>query len=45
MSAVPELCGQALRVAQLLVNDVAALAPGREYRFSVEEEHVIEYYN
>lgn len=41
-TAVPELRGQAMRVAQLLVQDAAE--PGRDYRFSVEEEHVIEYY-
>jgi len=42
-TAVPELRGQAMRVAQLLVDDVAP-PPGHDYRFSVEEEHVIEYY-
>jgi uncharacterized NAD(P)/FAD-binding protein YdhS len=43
-TAVPELRGQAMRVAQLLIDDVAAPVPGQDYRFSVEEEHVIEYY-
>lgn len=43
-TAVPELRGQAMRVAQLLLDDVALVTPGHDYRFSVEEEHVIEYY-
>lgn len=43
-TAVPELRGQAMRVAQLLLDDVATVTPGHDYRFSVEEEHVIEYY-
>lgn len=43
-TAVPELRGQAMRVAQLLVDEVGAPPPGHDYRFSVEEEHVIEYY-
>lgn len=43
-TAVPELRGQAMRVAQLLVQDAIPAEPGRDYRFSVEEEHVIEYY-
>lgn len=42
-TAVPELRGQAMRVAQLLLDEVAA-PPDHDYRFSVEEEHVIEYY-
>ena len=41
-TAVPELRGQAMRVAQLLVDEVPT--PDRDLRFSVEEEHVIEYY-
>lgn len=43
-TAVPELRGQAMRVAQLLLDDVALVTPGHDYRMSVEEEHVIEYY-
>lgn len=43
-TAVPELRGQAMRVAQLLLDEVTVKAPGHDYRFSVEEEHVIEYY-
>ncbi|MFK7776796.1 MAG: FAD/NAD(P)-binding protein, partial [Gimesia sp.] len=43
-TAVPELRGQAMRVAQLLLDDVSTVTPGHDYRFSVEEEHVIEYY-
>lgn len=42
--AVPELRGQAMRVAQLLVDEAAEVIPGHDYRASVEEEHVIEYY-
>ncbi|WP_278471670.1 FAD/NAD(P)-binding protein [Gimesia maris] len=43
-TAVPELRGQAMRVAQLLLDDAALVSPGHDYRISVEEEHVIEYY-
>ncbi|WP_417390894.1 FAD/NAD(P)-binding protein [Gimesia sp.] len=43
-TAVPELRGQAMRVAQLLLDDEALVSPGHDYRISVEEEHVIEYY-
>ena len=43
-TAVPELRGQAMRVAELLVKETVTAEPGRDYRFSVEEEHVIEYY-
>jgi uncharacterized NAD(P)/FAD-binding protein YdhS len=43
-TAVPELRGQAMRVAQLMLEDVVTAEPGHDYRFSVEEEHVIEYY-
>ncbi|QDT45000.1 hypothetical protein Pan241w_51170 [Gimesia alba] len=43
-TAVPELRGQAMRVAQLLLDDVTMVTPGHDYRISVEEEHVIEYY-
>jgi len=43
-TAVPELRGQAMRVAELLVKETVAADPERDYRFSVEEEHVIEYY-
>jgi hypothetical protein len=41
-TAVPELRSQAFRVAQLLLTDVTPTEP--DYRFSVPEEHVIEYY-
>ncbi len=43
-TAVPELRGQAMRVAQLLVNDAAETMPEHDYRFSVKEEHVLEYH-
>jgi len=43
-TAVPELRGQAMRLAQLLVDEAVGAEPGRDYRFSVEDEHVIEYY-
>ena len=43
-TAVPELRGQAMRVAQSILADVAPDEPGHEYRFSVEDEHVLEYY-
>ncbi len=43
-TAVPELRGQAMRVAQVMLEEVVTADPGRDYRFSVEEEHVIEYY-
>lgn len=43
-TAVPELRGQAMRVAQLLLEQVHDAAADRDYRMSVEEEHVIEYY-
>ena len=43
-TAVPELRGQAMRVAQQLLRDAADSTPEHDYRFSVEEEHVIEYY-
>jgi uncharacterized NAD(P)/FAD-binding protein YdhS len=44
-TAVPELRGQAMRVAQIMLEDILPAAePGRDYRFSVEEEHVIEYF-
>lgn len=43
-TAVPELRGQAMRVAQLMLDDVVTPASDHDYRFSVEEEHVLEYY-
>jgi uncharacterized NAD(P)/FAD-binding protein YdhS len=43
-TAVPELRGQAMRVAQLLVDEASESTTTHDYRFSVEEEHVIEYY-
>ncbi len=43
-TAIPELRGQAMRVAQLMLEDVVTPEPGHDYRFSVEEEHVIEYF-
>lgn len=43
-TAVPELRGQAMRVAQLLIDEASEAAPTHDYRFSVEEEHVIEYF-
>lgn len=42
-TAVPELRGQAMRVAEIMLEDETADA-GRDLRLSVEEEHVIEYY-
>ncbi|VAX41280.1 hypothetical protein MNBD_PLANCTO02-1905 [hydrothermal vent metagenome] len=42
--AVPELRGQSMRVAQVLLDEVAPEQIGKDFRFSVEEEHVIEYY-
>jgi len=42
-TAVPELRGQAMRVAEVMLEAVTAGA-GRDFRLSVEEEHVIEYY-
>lgn len=41
-TAVPELRGQAMRVAEVMI-EVASEA-GHDYRLSVEDEHVIEYY-
>jgi len=43
-TAVPELRGQAMRVAQVLLDEVVPTQTGEDFRFSVEEEHVIEYY-
>ncbi len=43
-TAVPELRGQAMRVAQILLEEAVPTEPGHDYRFSVEEEHVIEYF-
>jgi uncharacterized NAD(P)/FAD-binding protein YdhS len=43
-TAVPELRGQAMRVAQIMLEEVVPAEPGHDYRFSVEEEHVIEYF-
>lgn len=43
-TAVPELRGQAMRVAELLLQDALPAEPDHDYRFSVDEEHVIEYY-
>ena len=43
-TAVPELRGQAMRVAQLMLQEAVPAEPGHDYRISVEEEHVIEYY-
>jgi uncharacterized NAD(P)/FAD-binding protein YdhS len=44
-TAVPELRGQAMRVAEIILEDAAAaVAPEYDYRLSVTEEHVIEYY-
>lgn len=40
--AVPELRGQAKRVAEILASD--EIAADRDLRISVEEEHVVEYY-
>lgn len=40
--AVPELRGQALRVAETLARD--EIAADRDLRMSVDEEHVVEYY-
>lgn len=42
-TAVPELRGQAMRVAEVMLEFVSA-ETGRDYRLSVEAEHVIEYY-
>lgn len=42
-TAVPELRGQTLRVANVMLEEVA-VESGEDYRLSVEEEHVIEYY-
>lgn len=42
-TAVPELRGQTLRVANVMLEGVA-VESGEDYRLSVEEEHVIEYY-
>ena len=42
-TAVPELRGQAMRVADVMLKAVTTEA-GKDYRLSVEEEHVIEYY-
>ena len=42
-TAVPELRGQAMRVAELMLQAVTEDV-GRDYRLSVEEEHVIEYF-
>lgn len=43
-TAVPELRGQAMRVAEIMLEDATAPEPERDYRLSVSEEHVIEYY-
>jgi uncharacterized NAD(P)/FAD-binding protein YdhS len=43
-TAVPELRGQAMRVAQLLVDEASETTSTHDYRFSVKEEHVIEFY-
>jgi len=43
-TAVPELRGQAMRVAEMMLEDQVAAAPDHDYRLSVTEEHVIEYY-
>lgn len=43
-TAVPELRGQAMRVAQSILEEAEPVEAGRDYRLSVEEEHVIEYY-
>lgn len=43
-TAVPELRGQSMRVAQVLLDEVIPEQIGEDFRFSVEEEHVIEYY-
>jgi len=43
-TAVPELRGQAMRVAEVLVEEAGASDQERDYRLSVEEEHVIEYH-
>jgi uncharacterized NAD(P)/FAD-binding protein YdhS len=43
-TAVPELRGQAMRVAELMLEPVTDEVVGRDYRLSVEEEHVIEYF-
>ena len=41
--AVPELRGQARRVAEAMLGD-ADRSEGRDLRMSIEEEHVVEYY-
>ncbi len=41
-TAVPELRGQALRAAEILV-DAAGVSAEQDYRMSVEQEHVLEY--
>ena len=43
-AAVPELRGQAMRVAQVLIEDAVDAIADQDFRMSVEEEHVIEYY-
>ena len=43
-TAVPELRGQAMRVAQVLIEDAVSPEPAHDLRVSVEDEHVIEYY-
>ncbi len=42
--AVPELRGQAMRVAEMMIATSTDHDQDRDYRLSVEEEHVIEYY-
>ncbi|MEO1994164.1 MAG: hydroxyacylglutathione hydrolase, partial [Planctomycetaceae bacterium] len=43
-TAVPELRGQAMRVAEVLVEQAELTDQQRDYRLSVTEEHVIEYH-
>ncbi len=43
-TAVPELRGQAMRVAQIMLEEAVPAEPGHDYRISVEDEHVIEYF-
>ena len=43
-TAVPELRGQAMRVAQCLIDANRLVPPEHDYRLSLDEEHVIEYY-
>lgn len=43
-TAVPELRGQAMRVAEIMLEDTAPARTEIDYRLSVTEEHVIEYY-